>query len=71
MRVEKIIEMLSMKDPNEELAIAWYEKELVEQLTDRKFTDEEWGFMAEDICDNWYLTEYDLEAYVDALDRGL
>lgn len=71
MRVEKIIEMLSNYGADVELAIAWYEKSLIEQLTDRKFTDEEWGFLAEDISDNWYLTEYDLEAYVEALDGGL
>lgn len=69
MKISKIIEWLSEMNPEHTLGIVWYEKDHMEDLIDRKLTDEQWEWLAEDIGYNWYLTDYDIEAYIDALDE--
>ena len=42
MKVKEIIKYFADKNPEEEILIQWWEREEVEDITEVKFTDEEW-----------------------------
>jgi hypothetical protein len=69
MKISKIIEWLQEMNPEHTLAVVWYEKDHMESIVDRKLTDEQWDWLAEDIGINWYLDEYDVQSYIEALDE--
>jgi hypothetical protein len=69
MRIEKIVEWLLEMNPADTLAVVWYSKDHMEELLDRKLTDAQWEWLAEDIGYTWYLTDYDIQSYIEALDE--
>lgn len=69
MKISEIVARLLKMNQEDTLAVVWYEKDHMEQLLDRKLSGDEWEWLAEDIGYNWYLTDYDLESYVEALDE--
>lgn len=69
MKIGKIIEWLQEMNPEDTLAIVWYTRDHMESNMDRKFTDKEWEWLANDINFNWYLTDYDIQDYIDAMNE--
>ena len=69
MKISEIIERLQEMNQTDTLAIVWYNKSHMESIIDRPLTNEQWEWLAEDIGYNWYLTDYDIQSYIEALDE--
>jgi hypothetical protein len=63
MKISKVIEWLQEMNPEDVIGVAWYEKDHMEDLLDRKLSDEEWDWLADDIGNTLSLTDWDVERY--------